>query len=333
MAALLLCAAGTNGLAQPAFQAQEILVNGGPTAAWTLSNGGYVVGNFQYPHDFRQYAFRWHDGAVDLLGSGPWRDAYPISVNSAGNTVGDADNGSAGAAVLWDAQGYHDLGNLGGLSYAEVGAINENGWIVGGTTTTTSYHGFLYRNHQMEDLGSLHPTYSSFAVDLNDAGVVVGYDVHAYLDQVFYYAWSWTDSTGLVPLPFEQPGHLNNAGDLDVGNRIYNIYSGQFRTLPGAYGNLHLSNINETVGEATGGVQSLWLGTSRYNLQDLLEPGNSFTITSTLGINDNGQILVASYDRSFLLTPVPEPGTLPLIALAGFFVRRRCSAKERCIPR
>jgi hypothetical protein len=51
------------------------------------------------------------------------------------------------------------------------------------------------------------------------------------------------------------------------------------------------------------------------DLNDLIDPALGVTLTVASGINDNGQIVAGRY----LLTPVPEPEALPLLAggLAG----------------
>ncbi|MFC7760692.1 hypothetical protein ACFQY4_23745 [Catellatospora bangladeshensis] len=92
-------------------------------------------------------------------------------------------------AFRWRNGTMTDLGTLGGSS-ASAQAVNNNGWVVGyslladGVTT----HAFLWRPALgMLDLGSLGA--DSVAVDVNDAGVVVGY----YVDSGTLRGFRWAN--------------------------------------------------------------------------------------------------------------------------------------------
>ena len=57
------------------------------------------------------------------------------------------------------------------------------------------------------------------------------------------------------------------------------------------------------------------------DLNDLIDPALGVTVFEALGINDNGQIVAngmasaSNNDHAFLLTPVPEPGTLAMLGV------------------
>ena len=55
------------------------------------------------------------------------------------------------------------------------------------------------------------------------------------------------------------------------------------------------------------------------NLNSLIDPGSGWGLYSAQAINDNGQIVgygnFAGQTQAFLLTPVPEPATMSLLAM------------------
>lgn len=68
-----------------------------------------------------------------------------------------------------------DLGTLPGGSYSSATSINNNGQVVGGSTTTSGQeHAFLYSNGTMYDLGVLPGGTSSSATGINDSGQITG---------------------------------------------------------------------------------------------------------------------------------------------------------------
>ena len=65
----------------------------------------------------------------------------------------------------------------------------------------------------------------------------------------------------------------------------------------------------------------LWENSLLYDLTDLILPGSGWELKHAEAINDAGQIVGWGWNpdrhmRAFLLTPIPEPSTLSLLALA-----------------
>jgi len=92
------------------------------------------------------------------------------------------------AVPVWAADNYQidDLGTLGGAQ-AEAFSINNVGDIVGNSSGTDfDNHAFVYRNQAIVDLGFLpvdaSSTSSSFAFDINNNGLAVGFSTQSFVD-------------------------------------------------------------------------------------------------------------------------------------------------------
>ena len=81
-----------------------------------------------------------------------------LAVNDIGQAAGVALNPGTGRieAFLQENGDRSSLGILGG-SFSIVRGINNRGEVVGGSLTAgdNSFHGFLYRNHQLHDLNAM----------------------------------------------------------------------------------------------------------------------------------------------------------------------------------
>jgi hypothetical protein len=65
------------------------------------------------------------------------------------------------------------------------------------------------------------------------------------------------------------------------------------------------------------------------DLNSLISPTSGWVLEQANAINDNGQIVgfgtIDGETHGFLLTPVPEPGSLSLLAVGGVALLRRRS--------
>lgn len=105
----------------------------------------------------------------------PW--TYPFAINNAGQVMGMAASGSG---FLYSDGTMTEFGTLGG-EYSRPRAMNEAGDVVGSSPLFRDalWHAFLYRNGVMIDLMT-DPDIQGEALDINDAGQIVGY----YLDRL-----------------------------------------------------------------------------------------------------------------------------------------------------
>ena len=152
------------------------------------------------------------------------------------------------------------------------------------------YRAFVWDNGTITELGHLVGGTSSKAYDINDSGQVVGYT-------------TWGGGGG---------GFLwENGAMTDLGMK------------PNA-----MNNVGQIVGFRDSS-STLWENGVVYELDDFVdESADGWSIGDGDDINDLGWIVGFGYNPSgtkqaFLLTPIPEPGTLSLLAFGALAVLRR----------
>lgn len=135
------------------------------------------------------------------------------------------------------------------------------------------------------------------AQDINDLGQIVG---SAYTDDQVYTAYLW-DNGIVTDLGPGEAVALNNAGEV-----IGKLYSQD---------------------PFSDDIPLLWKDGVQYNLNDLIPVEAGWEIMYASDINNLGQIVgygqINGQEHAFLMTPVPEPATLCLLALGGLILTRR----------
>lgn len=251
--------------------------------AYGINNAGDVAGVSYNYGDLQSHAFLWQSGVLTSLG-----DFSPHDINDAGVIAGhrtffNAEKIWVDRACRWTNGLLEDLGSLGGRS-SQAAAINTEGDIAGQAflADNMTVRACLWLNGNAHDLGTLAGTATarSAGMDLNSNGQVVGWSdaasgpSHACLFQVNA-SGQVTSRTDLGAL----------AGSASIAFGINDA-----GTIVGA------SDYRGFVWEA--GVLD--------DLNDLILPGQGWTITRATAINSQGDIaadaMLDGFTHAVLLT-------------------------------
>ncbi|MGA8761437.1 MAG: hypothetical protein WB562_00990 [Candidatus Sulfotelmatobacter sp.] len=159
---------------------QPLLQGGGMAAAQGVNSSGTIAG-WAIVSGNHQAVYWSAGGALVQLGSlgiqEQWSFAYAI--NTAGMIVGQTavPLTDTGHAFVWTATGgMQDLGTLFGRNAASsASAVNDNGDIVGWSNNQTgNTHAVVWKDGEIKDLGTLPNGFTSHALGINNAGLIVG---------------------------------------------------------------------------------------------------------------------------------------------------------------
>lgn len=268
--------------------------------AWGINNNGQVVGHsYTSVGDNTQHAFLFDGTSMVDLGTLGGTDSTAMGINDRGKVAGysQISGNSAFHAFLLNGTSMIDLGTLGGTS-SFGRAINNNGWAVGQSQLAGDYgqHAFLYNGNSMIDLGTLGG-HSSVAYAINNNGWVVGEShltgesaTHAFLH------------------------NGNSMIDLGILGGTYSIAKA-------------INDIGQVVGVSNGRAFLYEEINGMLDLNNLIPSGSGWILSEASDINYSGQIvghgIIDSQTHAFLLTPIPEPCSLLLLAVGGLLLRRR----------
>ena len=232
--------------------------------------------------------------------------------------------------MLWDSTGViHDLGVPSGRDDAYAAAINDAGVIAGNVSTRTGGLG-MFIGTQVSGIHEIPYGTNPVAVNINNAGIVVGYD--AYGDSE--HAIKWTSATGIVDLG--KPSQATHAYGVDSdssGQNVVGFYSDELGSIQAflwneGTGMKHLGGLPNTTESKADAINdnrqvvgtsfttsftgfsfraTLWDLYGVHDLNDLIDPLAGWILGEATNINENGQIVGwgtfnGAPDRSFLLT-------------------------------
>lgn len=294
----------------PAYNLSTVYGLGGnlnlPSA---INNSGQVaVSSTYFGQEASPHAAFYNGYQLISLESAVGDNNYSLAngVNNAGVVVGAS---SAGPTSTLQAFSYDShtgvatpLGTLGGTylgGYSNAAGINNLGTIVGSSyvsNTTYQEHAFIYNpnTQSMSDIGTLDSDAVSAARAVNDDGLVAGVSVTNVGDmsqRTFLYD---SNTSSMTNVSAQINTSLSNSGDLYSSRQLLS-------DSPTA-----ISNFDNVVGIATVGTPGNLATAVNYAYVYYPSIGYAAILNNSLGgisttangINNNGQIVGASYDGS-----------------------------------
>jgi probable HAF family extracellular repeat protein len=183
----------------------------------------------------------------------------------------------------------------------------------------------------MTNIGSLSDNSRGYSI--NDAGLIVGY---CFYSTSFYTTASLWDNVGITSLgslgsDYNYAWGINNYDQIvgESGSHAFLWENGSGGMIDLGIGSAVAINDYAQVVGSSGGAAFLWENGTMYDLNTLLVGGSGWMLSEATAINNVGQIvgsgLINGEIHGCLLTPVPEPTTLLILALGGLFLRKRKS--------
>lgn len=299
----------------------DVLIGPGAMVA-AINNGGKIVGNFMVPggYDLRGFVYT-PGGTKELRILEPAEfgryvaSTSAYAINEYGAVTGIASDGNRHIGFIYDNGFVRYIWRWGTDTYFHPAAINNRKQVVGMRTDS------LDDRYLAIFPGGEYTTTKGEITAINNRGHYVG----SYLNES---APSEAFSVGVSPaLPgdFPWPMDINDRDQIVGGSYLYDhgkkIFLG---TVDGfeKSGARRINKLGEIVGDLWDGsnVSSgrrscfVWSGGVMQDLNDLIPKDCGWVLEQAADINDWGVIIGKGYfhgePRSFLLTPVPEPGVV-----------------------
>lgn len=213
-----------------------------------------------------------------------------LALNDAGHAVGFSEDDSGRThAVLWRSRAVVSLG-IKGEGGTMARDIDLAGRIVGVRVSGGAVRPFRWHHGLLSWLDPLHAGAYASAVAMNNSGLTVG---DAAIPDGRYRAVVWPDAQpiDLGTLPQHQSSGATDVNDLGA-------VVGTSYTLPDH------------------GSAVLWQDGHAFDLNDLIAPASEWRLYHADAINNLGQVIGRGIrdgrEAIYLLTPVPEPASVPL---------------------
>lgn len=194
---------------------------GGPLSeALGINNHDQIVGWAEWGLINPEEPFLWQNGNMrDILFTGLF---YANCINDKSQIAGYQPFGSFFKAALWAKGKLWDIGTLGG-DYSLPSAMNNSTEVVGSSSLADGhYHGFLWKNGKLLDLGAAPEYPDSTASAINERGQIVG-SVNKDVDvrPAIYRNGAWIELNDLIrpsanPVLTGGAVAINNQGDIVV---------------------------------------------------------------------------------------------------------------------
>jgi len=297
---------GTHAFFYDGTDLQDLGTLGGRDSyAYDLNDKGQVVGVSYRASSVDSHAFLWENGTMTDLHMDQWETSQASCISSSSRIAGGVlTNDFVGRFAIWDDQ-YVTIYD-GAEGY--ISAINSVGQFAGALDYPSPFtrHAFFAEDNWLSDLGTLGGT-TSQAFALNDHGQVVGYSELVPNDNT-QRPFLWEKGGGMQDLGL--PPGCTTACAFDINNLGQVVgYAGNQKDDP--YADPYCGFLYDH-------------GTM-YNLNDLIDPNSGWIVQAANGINDHGQITgygnFFGVQHAYIMTPVPEPGSLTLLITTLFFLR------------
>jgi probable HAF family extracellular repeat protein len=248
--------------------------------AYGVNDSGQVVGQYQ-ALDGTYHGFLYQNGSVTELNSliDPNLGLNLLgaeAINNKGQIAGVGQTADGQYRVFLYDKGAVNIYDVPGVF--DVTGLNDNGQIAGNFHNQQGYtHGYLLRSGTFADIGTLGGN-SSYAYGINSSGTIIGD--------------STDQNNGTYPFIYE-------------GGKISGIVPPN--DMGFAFG---INDKGQVVGGSDGIRAFLYESGSITDLNAKIDPALGIRLNGAEFINNNGQIIAASYAGALLLNPIPEPSSL-----------------------
>jgi probable HAF family extracellular repeat protein len=331
--------------AQPVRYTVATISVGDGYMPYAMSRGGMIAGTQHIGGSAE--AFLWDGASFHGLGGGAAAGTWAYGVNDSGTIVGDVYGLPWGRPFIADRNhGLREFSPLGGRLGMAYG-INNSGTVVGWASLPGQdevYRPFAWREGAGAELplplGDAH----GVAFGVSDSGLVVGRTWSEAGERPVL--WAGGVPT-VLPVPGQAAGaiprHVNDSG-MAAGILYWNggettravVWEGLTPSvLPSLGGTCDqvygLNAAGQVVGSSEVGGENraaLWTGGAVFDLNELLVGIEGARLFAAQGIDDSGRIIAYGtigdqFNSLVLLTPVPGPGSMAVVAELVLLAARR----------